>query len=813
MLALALAWACASPEERFAEHLARGEEYIEQKKPREALIEFRNALKIKPKNADINQRIADLLRSERAFADASFYYREAYRLDPDRIDAAMQEARLLIFSDPERADAIIQEGLRKAPDNPIVHVTRSERALTKNDTREALAAALTAVELNRSNPQYLMQVGRVHEARIREARLIARVTPDESIYQAAIEAFEKADEVSGGSVLAQLERARVLATWKGHVEEAEEAYRNAVLLAKEHGDARVTYAAASAAQTFARDAGRIIFRRWTLREIVEADDSELKSWGTLARLTQGSVGGGDGVLQELLEKRPDHPQAHMLYVAFLVKEEKATEAARHLETVLEEGLESPLLWEQLVRVHLIRLELADARAAYVRMSDEFPDDPITQRTAARLILAERRPEVAAKILRPLVGKHESFETQRLLALAEYRVDNLPAAVSAIDRALALTAEFAPDAVRLKAAIHYDAEDWGITLRVLRSLIGQGSRLNDEERLMRARCLYKLRQYRPAREILAELLAEPDPPAEAATTFAEYEGKRLPEQAHLHLARAFESHPGNFEVLEALGELDLRAGRAREALARLNQVIANRRVTVKALLLRARLLAEMGALERAEADALRAFEASPKLPGAVDLLFAIYQAQGRLDEARHSFEEAEAAGVLHAGARQLLARLYLMDGDTTKAREMLEKVLEADPDLPEAKNDLAFLLAADGVELDRALQLAKEAQRSLSDDPDTADTVGYVYFRKGLHAAALQQFRYAIELAKNSAAHAVRPAFHYHLGLTLREMGRDRQAARAFQRALEINPEFPDAEHARRLLRGTGAGDSEAASPS
>jgi cytochrome c-type biogenesis protein CcmH/NrfG len=98
LLALALAWACASPEERFAEHLARGEEYIEQKKPREALIEFRNALKIQPKNADINQRIADLLRNESAFADASFYYREAYRLDPDRIDAAMQEARLLIFS-------------------------------------------------------------------------------------------------------------------------------------------------------------------------------------------------------------------------------------------------------------------------------------------------------------------------------------------------------------------------------------------------------------------------------------------------------------------------------------------------------------------------------------------------------------------------------------------------------------------------------------------------------------------------------------------------------------------------------------------
>jgi tetratricopeptide (TPR) repeat protein len=503
----------------------------------------------------------------------------------------------------------------------------------------------------------------------------------------------------------------------------------------------------------------------------------------------------------------------MLYASFLVREQKAEEATGHLESALANGLESPLLWEQLTRIHLMRLELADARAAYVRMSDQFPDDPVTQRTAARLALAERRPVAAAEILRPLVGKHENYETQRLLALAERRLGNLPAAVAAVDRALALTQDFAADAVRLKAAIHYEAEDWGITLRVLRRLIGRGMELDYEERLIRARCLYKLRQYSPAREVLEELLAEPAPPPAAAVTFAEYEGKQRPDQAQLHLSRAFERHPGDFDVLEALGELDVRAGRAKAALQRLNQVIANRRVTVKALLLRARLLAEMGALERAEVDALRAFEASPKLPGAVDLLFAIYQAQGRLDEARRSFEEAEAAGVLHAGARQLLARLYLMDGDTAKAREMLEKVLEADATVTGAKNDLAFLLAADGVELDRALRLAKEAQRQLSEDPSTADTVGYVYLKKGLHAAALQQFRYAIELAKNSAAHAINPSFHYHLGLTLREMGRDRQAARAFQKALEIDPDFQEAEDARRLIRATGARDSGAGGPS
>ena len=135
LLVVALAWGCASPEERFAEHVARGEEFAERGQAAEALIEYRSALKAQPQNADINYRIAYLLQGEFALEDAAFYYREAYRLDPDRIEAAMNEARLMLFSDPERSDEIIAEGMLKAPDHSMVHTTRSERGLTKNDTR------------------------------------------------------------------------------------------------------------------------------------------------------------------------------------------------------------------------------------------------------------------------------------------------------------------------------------------------------------------------------------------------------------------------------------------------------------------------------------------------------------------------------------------------------------------------------------------------------------------------------------------------------------------------------------------------------
>ncbi len=51
LLAVVLAWGCASPEERFEEHVSNAEEYLEQEQHLEALIEYRSAMKLQPQNA------------------------------------------------------------------------------------------------------------------------------------------------------------------------------------------------------------------------------------------------------------------------------------------------------------------------------------------------------------------------------------------------------------------------------------------------------------------------------------------------------------------------------------------------------------------------------------------------------------------------------------------------------------------------------------------------------------------------------------------------------------------------------------------
>jgi len=803
--------ACASPEERFAKHMERANEYLEEGNRKEGLIELRNALKLQPRNADVNEQIAQVLSDLGHFEDAAFYFRETYRLDPENIEAAMSEARLLLFRDTVRAKEIIEEGLEKAPQDPAVQLARSELALVQNDTAGALEAAETGVELAPQDLGLWLQLGKVHQARLVEHRARGR-NPADGIYEAAIAAFERADEIAGGSVEARVEEARVITVWPGHAREAGQAYRDAVELALEQGEPQVVLYAAEAALDFARRARDLDLSTWALRSIVDTNPDRLESWQRLAILRESQEGEGEAVYQELLEERPRDPRAHEIYATFLYNSGREGEAIAHLHETIDAGLGPPALRDRLVQFRLRRGLIQEARADLERMRDAHRDDPVTDRVAARMAIAEGRTEEGARILRALVGRAESFENFRLLALAELRLGNLEAAAASVDRALELSARFSPDATRLKARIHHEAGDWNAALRGFRALIQRNQQLSPDERLMRARGLYEAGHPHLGRRVLVRLLRrEDEPPIMAAVELAKREGRRRPDLSILVLEGARKRDPTNFAVLDALTEIDVREGRHRRAIQRLNRAIAEDPVGPRVVLLRGRLYARMNMLEEAEADALRAFEAAPELPGTVDLLFALYSAQDRVDEAVRSFEEAEAAGVLHPGARLLLSRLYASRGDRAKAMEMLEKVLTERPDHPGAKNDLAFLLAHAGRDLDRALELAQEAQQGLPGNPQAADTAGYVYYRKGLYEAALQQFQYAIELASEEGR--TEPVFQYHLGLTLQALGRDEEAARAFESALADGAEFAGADDARRKLESMRTARSEAPSPS
>jgi tetratricopeptide (TPR) repeat protein len=166
------------------------------------------------------------------------------------------------------------------------------------------------------------------------------------------------------------------------------------------------------------------------------------------------------------------------------------------------------------------------------------------------------------------------------------------------------------------------------------------------------------------------------------------------------------------------------------------------------------------------------------------------------------EEARGRGELGVYRQELLARLLLDRGDQEGARRELEELLRMAPDNVRAKNDLAYLLADSGQDMERALRLAEEAMESAGQAPLIEDTLGYVYLKRGLLEPALRHFEHAGLVAKRMGVE--RPVIAYHRGLTLARMGRTEEARRAFEEALALDEDFAEA---RQALEGLGAGGS------
>ena len=78
---------CRSDEQAIAEHLQRGEDYQNDKKYAEAVIEYKNVLQIDPNHADAHYGLAKSHLQLGQAKEGFWELRETVRLDPKNYDA------------------------------------------------------------------------------------------------------------------------------------------------------------------------------------------------------------------------------------------------------------------------------------------------------------------------------------------------------------------------------------------------------------------------------------------------------------------------------------------------------------------------------------------------------------------------------------------------------------------------------------------------------------------------------------------------------------------------------------------------------
>jgi len=185
---------------------------------------------------------------------------------------------------------------------------------------------------------------------------------------------------------------------------------------------------------------------------------------------------------------------------------------------------------------------------------------------------------------------------------------------------------------------------------------------------------------------------------------------------------------------------------------------------------------------AMAEFQRALDSARNLSSATkaDLLFYLAEAnyrKGDLNEALRLLQAAAAANPKNTRIMLELATLLEETGRAEQAIPIYEQSLKLDPNQPRALNNLAYILAERGVDLDRALDLAQKAAQKVKDSGDIQDTLGWAYLKKNQPDEAVTALRTALQSQPQN------PLFHYHLGAALLQLGERDAAIQEFQTAL------------------------------
>src|SRR5690349_18855554 len=141
-----------------------------------------------------------------------------------------------------------------------------------------------------------------------------------------------------------------------------------------------------------------------------------------------------------------------------------------------------------------------------------------------------------------------------------------------------------------------------------------------------------------------------------------------------------------------------------------------------------------------------------------MLAGVLLAAGKRDAALLQFDQLAQRDSTNLAARTMAAMIVHSQEKIEDAKKRYADIVNANPTAVVAANNLAWLYAEekDGRNLDEALRLAQGAVRS--ENAETLDTLGWIYYKKQLPALAIPSFEKAIEKTPDN------PAYHCHLAL-------------------------------------------------
>ena len=738
-LAALMASSCSNPETEKVRHLERGNQYAAEKRDEFAVVEYASAVNIDPKFGEARLKLAEtyerLNNPRAAFPE---YIRAADALPDDR-KAQMRATEVLLLAGRfEDAKARAAALLAKNPKDVEVMLLHASAMATLRDPAGAIAEIEEALKVNPdSSPAYL-NLGAV------------RMQSGEA--KAAEAAFRQAIALDPSFVDAKLALANFL--WvAGRVPEAEAMLKEALANEPQH------LLANRMLGLMYLSTKRLNEAEQPLKVVADASKApaarfQLADYYVSVGRTKDAV----SLLTPLSSDPATFAEAESRLAAMDYSEGRTAEAHKRLDAVLKHiPTHAPVLvikTQWLTTENKLDEALDRARAAVAA-------DP--QSAAAHFALAvvyDRRREVAA-------------------------------ATKSYNEVLRLN----PRAVAAQVELSRLSLSSGDQTGALRYAEGarQTEPSNADARVVLARSLIAAGNLARAEAEIAELLeGAPNVAVVHALNGTLQATRKNTVAARSSFERALEISPGFVEALGGLTYLDLVEKNPARAIARLESEITKQPTSAALLGLLARAHNVAGDEAKAEQALRRAVSVDPRFTTGYALLAQLYRRQGRLDQARAELESVVERDPSAIGARTMVGMLLEAQGKREEARKSYEVTVKGTENAPFAANNLAFIYAEQGTNLDVALQLATSAKQGLPDDPSVDDTLGWVYYKKDMASLALRPLQDSLRRRPDV------PEVLYHLGMTYAKLGDKPKARETLARALKLNPKVGGGEAGQTL---------------
>jgi tetratricopeptide (TPR) repeat protein len=199
------------------------------------------------------------------------------------------------------------------------------------------------------------------------------------------------------------------------------------------------------------------------------------------------------------------------------------------------------------------------------------------------------------------------------------------------------------------------------------------------------------------------------------------------------------------------------------------------------------------LTSAEDQFKKAIQSDPNYLQAYYALARLYLAGNQEDRAIAQFKAGLEKDPDQTMPHMFLGTIYQAKGDTDLAEQHYRQALEINPEFAPAANNIAYLLVARNGDLNEALSMAQKAKQIRPDDPFISDTLGWVYYQKGLYDNAVSELTFALDKLPENAT------VKYHLGMVYFKMGEKEKARDHLEAALRLDSSFDGAQEAKETL--------------